>query len=628
MEFNCYEVLELDSNEKNTPNIEKQFEDKKREWNKWKNQGTPKQQELAKTYSENIKEIEKIINDKELLKQHQNNFIKKQKQLKKEFFDELDSMISVLGSNEISESEFKTFINHFKNKLTEKEVRDRLDKRGIIKKSKSTSSKRAKKETMDGSKLKEVNDLLSLFNQKNLYEFLAVSKNSSILMLKSKADDILTQTRGKTDNENSRKAKLAGLVKDIFKDEKNKEKYDISLSRSNLKLLDSILKIAGADKVLTQEKVENILKVAKKSNIDKDDAIEYIEDIAEKRKWVIVGDNTFTSFKLLECGFCGELSDTENQIKCKSCGENLIQPCPLCSHPTPTEQPACSKCGCNTGDREEVELLMKKVENFIIQKKYSEAKLKLTKVLTIWRNWDKAEVKLQEIKKIEDDNKKIFNRVSDLIKKRKYVEANVVCTTHNILNFKKEIETNLAQAKNFVLQGDKEKNKNYDKAIELYEKALSYVSDFEMAKNSLKSIPLPAVKNIKHSIDKDNLTLTWDKSTISYVVIKNKTIPQNSNDGINIVDTTTNIVVDKLSEELYYYAIFPKRNVVYEKSINIGPFFYPKDIEKYNYNATDKQITITWEVPKNCIDVEIYKKRGNSIKKNEGVKLTHSKKIL
>lgn len=48
----------ISSNEKNIVNIKKQFEDKKREWNKWKNQGTPKQQELAKTYSENIKEYD------------------------------------------------------------------------------------------------------------------------------------------------------------------------------------------------------------------------------------------------------------------------------------------------------------------------------------------------------------------------------------------------------------------------------------------------------------------------------------------------------------------------------------------------------------------------------------------
>lgn len=625
MEFNCYEVLELPENETKLINIQKLFEDKKREWNKWKNQGTPKQQEIAKTYSENIKEIEDIIKDKELLKQHQNNFIKKQKQLKKEFFDELDSMISVLGSNEISESEFKTFINHFKNKLTETEVLDRLNKRGISKKnSTSTTSKKVKKETIDNSKLKEINDLLSFCNKKNLYDFLMVSKNSSTLVLQSKADDILTEARGKTDTQNSRNAKLAGLIKDVFKDEKSKEKYDNSISTKNLKVLDSVLKIAGADKVLTQEKIENILKIAKKNSIHKDDALEYIEEISKKRKWVILGDNTFSSLKLLECGFCGELADKEKQKKCNQCGEDLIQPCPICLNPTPTEQSACSKCGCKTGDRKEVELLMKKAEEAFIEKKYLEAKLKLNKVLSIWKKWDKAERKLQEIQETEQENKKILDRVLTLIKRRQYVEANSISNTHNILNFKKEIETNLNQAKSLVLQADKEKSKNYDKAIALYEKALFYVSDFAIAIQALKSIPLPEVKNLKHSIEKNKLTITWDTANISYVVVKNTTVPQNSNDGIMVVDTSTNIVVDKLNEELYYYAIFPKKNVIYETPTVIGPFFYPKDVTDYTYNATSQQIHIEWSLPKNCNHIEVYKKKGNGIKKNEGRKLTHS----
>lgn len=624
MEFNCYEILELPSNELNIVNIQKLFGDKKREWNKWKNQGTPKQQELAKTYSENIAEIEIIINNKEELKLHRNAFIKKQKKLKKEFFDELDLMISVLGSNEISESEFKTFINHFKNKLTEKELLDRLNKRSISKKkATSTTSKKVKKETIDSSKLKEINDLLFFFNKKNLYDFLMVSKSSSTLVLKSKADDILTESRGKTDTQNSRKSKLAGLIKDVFKDERNKEKYDNSISKENLKVLDPILKIAGADKVLAQEKIENILKIAKRNSIHKDDALEYIEEISKKRKWVIVGDNTFSSFKLLECGFCGDLADKENQRKCKGCGENLIQPCPICTNPTPTEQFACSKCGCKTGDRKEVELLMKEAEVYITQKKYLEAKLKLNKVLSIWKKWDKAENKLQEIGRIEQEKKKIFDKVSNLIKKRQYVEANIISTTHNILNFKKDIETNLTQAKSLVLQADKEKNKNYDKAIELYEKALFYVSDFEIAIKALKSIPLPAVINLKHSMEKDKLTIIWDKANISYVVVKNITIPQNSSDGIMVVDTSANIAIDTLSEELYYYAIFPKKNVVYETPTIIGPFFYPQDVKNYTYNVTSKQINIEWSLPKNCKNIEIYKKKGNGIKKNEGTRLTH-----
>ena len=624
MEFNCYEVLELDIDEKKIVNIAKQFEDKKREWNKWKNQGTSKQQELAKTYSENLKEIEKIINDKELLKSHRDTFIKKQKQSKKEFLNELDSMIGVLSSNEISESESKTLINHFKNKLTSKEITDRLSKRGVIeKKTTSTTSKRVKKETIDSSKFKEINDLLSFFNKKTLYDFLIVSKNSSTLVLKSKANDILTQARGKTDTQNSRKAKLAGLAKDIFKDEKNKEKYDNTLSKENLKVLDSVLKLAGADKVLRQERIENILKIAKKNSIHRDDAIEYIQEVSGKRKWVICRENTFQHFKLLECGFCGDLADKEKQKKCKGCGENLIQPCPMCTNPTPTEQSACLKCGCKTGDRKEVELLMKEAEAYIAHKKYLEAKLKLNKVLSIWKKWDRAEKKLQEIEENEQEKKKIFEKISHLIKKRQYAEANVICHTHNIVNFKKEIETNLTQAKNLVLQADKEKNKNYDKAIELYGKALFYVSDFEIAIKALKSIPLPAVKKLKYSIEKNKLTITWDKANISYVVVKNITIPQNSNDGIMVVDTSANIAIDTLNEELYYYAIFPKKNVIYETPTIIGPFFYPQDLKNYTYNVTSEQINIEWSLPKNCNNVEIYKKKGNSIKKNEGTRLTH-----
>jgi len=616
MELNIYEILNLDENETNLSIIKKQFETKKKEWSKWKNQGTPKQQELAKTYTSQLKEIEEIVNNSSLLKTHQIEYQKKQKEKKQKYFQELEDMISLFSSNEVSEEEYNILIKHFKNKLTENEINKELKKFGITKKSNNNSKKpksKKKKETLENSKFNDINTLLEFVKAKDLYDFLGVSKNSSLSLILQKADELYKKIQGKTDTENSRKSKLIGYIKDIFKDEQGRKKYNNSLSSLNLKVLEAPLKAAGANKVLDDVKIKNLLKIAKRNNINEDDAIEYIEDIAQKRKWVIVNQTNINSVKLLECGFCGEIADNERQVVCNKCGENLIQLCPNCNNPTPTQDLVCSKCGFKTGDRKEVQTLLKEAKTLIVKEDYKNAKIVLNKILTIWPNWTEALNELDKINNIEKEYRNTLNNISNLIKQRKFFEADALSKKHNINNFKKDIENALNQSKSFIKQA--QTTPDNIKKIELYEKALSVVSDCNIAIIELKKVPLPAPKNIKYYIKGDTLKIEWDKNNFNYLVIKNTSIPQNSKDGVKVSDTSNNIITDKLDNKPHYYAIFPKRNVIYEKATILGPFFRLDEVKNLNYNITPTQISMKWENPDNCMDVEVYKTEGNIAKK-------------
>jgi len=642
-----YEILELDGKETNKNSILKKLEEQKRVWSKWKNQGAPKQKAKAEDYFGWLKEIEEVINNPELLKIERQKFLKLEKEKKESAYEALDKMIDFVGEKNIPDEVYKTFLKKMKGQLSQADIDARLKKKGYTvgkKKTSSKKSKSSKKPKLESSKAKEIANKVTQLGKKDLYDFLGLRQNSSIKKLQERALDIWKETQGKTDTQNSRKSELAGTAKDIFSSKEKKEMYDNTLSATNLTVLDHFLEIAGSDGILTDDEMTKLLKAAKENNINIDDARAYIEEKVEKRNWKIMGAETYVPPKLLTCGFCGELADDEKQKRCAKCGEELIQPCPICKNPTPTEQAACSKCGCTTGDAPEIYSMMKKVEIFSRDKKFSEAKKTLHSVLALWYKWDVATKRLNEIEMLEKKQKKAYQSVVDAMAKRHYVQASRLVNDYiqefgknGLTKLQSEIELNLKKAKQFFLEAEKHKTaKEYEKAIALYDNALTIVSDYDSARNALSKMPIPLPENFTGKIVSGRVNLSWKTSgneKISYTIIrKENTIPKNVDDGKAVTKELYGIsAVDHTLEEgkIYYYGIFPVRNgVASQTGKNIGPYMIPGDV-KVEYKAGDKRVELIWSSPANVASVEVWKKEGKGpIKRGEGIKLSAGKNSL
>ena len=287
MNDNVYIILNLDENETDIATINAIFQRKKKEWIRWKVQGTPNQQRIAKNYLDKVKEIESIIKDKKQILEHQKKYIIN---LKKVALDELDDMIKALISNKITQQQYKKIVNKLKDKLSEKEIKDIISKLGIVISSNKSPKIKRQIEALESYKIDNINRLLQDLNKKDLYDFLELKQTSSVRLLLSRVDEIYENIFGKRGNENDIKNKLIGYCRDVFKSEKDKERYDYTLSLQSLKKLDAPLEISGADKVLTQQEIKNILNIASKYNISSNDALNYIYAKAEEKNWTIVED--------------------------------------------------------------------------------------------------------------------------------------------------------------------------------------------------------------------------------------------------------------------------------------------------------------------------------------------------
>jgi predicted RNA-binding Zn-ribbon protein involved in translation (DUF1610 family) len=629
--MNFYEILELSENEINSQNIKKQIDEKKKIWNIWRNQGTPKQQELAKEYMANISEIEKIISDKDLREKHRKEFINKNKEKQKKAFEELDDIIKVL-SNPISKKQFDEIIKQFKNIFNENEIKNRLNKSGInIKSTNSKSPKNTKKSKLEASKMKEIVNKLELLNKKDLYDFLSLSKNSSLKSLQNRAEEILQETRGKTDPENSRKAKLAGEAKAIYSSSLNKEKYDNSLSSLHLTKLDKTINVVLANKVLREDNIPQLIKVANKYNISEAEAIEYIKEFANKRKCTIIGE--FKNIDIKSCVFCGEIIDKEK--RCPGCGELVIQKCPICKSSITITNKTCKQCGFVVADLKEIEKYRNEVKTLISLNKYSEAEKLLNKLVRLYNlEEEKDELKKISLKKNEEIVE--IKKIEDLINKKFYIEANQKLikyieqynTNNNIKKLEKEINDILNKVKSLSNEMEKYKQlKNYNLVIEKYEKIVSLVKDYKNMDKLLETLPL-VVDNVSYNKIANNLKIKWDFSLsgFSYLIVKKEnSAPLNYNDGKIIANVNNLEIIDTDFEEgkIIYYSIFlVKNNIKFIKGKILGPIFIPKPIKNITIKGLDSKIELKWEIPEYCEEIEIYKKQtNNKFKKTEAKKI-------
>lgn len=648
--LNYYEILELDESVKSWSAIKSKIEKKQREWSRWKNQGTPAQKQSASEYLPELKKIEELLKNSDSREIERKEFIKRKNKIKTEKLKQLDASLDIIHENEVSSVQFAMLIKEFAPEVAEGEIEKRIIKRGkkIEKKGAKAKTPKKKREKIEISVAKSIVDDLKVFKYGNLYEYLEAGSNASHKALYDLADSKykeLSKT-GKTDNDTTVKKRLAGHAKSVFKTTDEKRKYDNTLEDENLSVLDHFLKIAGSDKYIDEKEIELLLKKGKENGISKETTMEYIEEIANKRKWGIQRPKSDKKIVLLSCGFCGELAEKPNQDRCKKCGEKLIQPCPLCSNPTPTEQSACSKCGCTTGDRSIVQKLMISAKKNKESKNYGQSIVDLDEILSLWKNYKPATDEIKEVQSLKKKENDSLLEIEVLVKKKFFSEASSKLSYYQKLfgagisqkTLKSKIDIKLQNAEKLFSEGEqKRKLGKIEEAFNKYEETLSFCADFTDAKSAISKLPLPLPKNVTARWLNATLHLSWTagklNSKIDYIVTRKENgAPSRVEDGTKVGETS-NLSMDDTkirSGVVYYYGIFPARGgVASKKSVNLGPYLLPGEATEIKYRASNQEIIIHWKPAFGSIATEVWRHEGTlSFKRGVGKLLKSSSRSI
>jgi formylglycine-generating enzyme required for sulfatase activity len=407
---NFYIILELDPSIMDWSTIEKAIQNKHHSWAIQKSQGSPAARRKAERYMQLLPEIKSLLKQPENRKNEARIAIKELETEKQAQLENIDQLIYMLNSSTVSSEDVKLLVRHSGKYFSELEIKARLRQCGI--RLELDTTERIERPKLETTVAKGIRSELDSLKLGNLYDFLnleylpKLNFRSSPKSLYERADAIYKDLSkiGKTDSDTSLKMNLAGRAKSVFTNNTEKQRYDNTLATENLVKLNNKLEIAGRHKFIETIDIKLLLQEAKKLGVTEIIAREYIEDYATKKKWSVTRKKT-ENFKLPLCGYCNTFATLQVEKYCRNCGEELVQPCPKCSAPTPTENAACSHCGCHTGDAPLVKALLKDGKRFMAEGDFEQAISHFNRALDYWTNWQPA---LYEKKRLEQLKSKNF----------------------------------------------------------------------------------------------------------------------------------------------------------------------------------------------------------------------------
>ncbi|EDL59216.1 zinc ribbon domain-containing protein [Gimesia maris] len=248
-------------------------------------------------------------------------------------------------------------------------------------------------------------DLAGLPGIKSLYQFLGkgYTSRSSLQELQRGYERHKAELQKRVRGSASHKVRNAilGHVQKQLLNEDNRKRYDNYLDNQAFQELDTIIELVGGEeKLITETRITDILTSVTISGATQQAVREYIINWVNKKKgWNLFLDQKQKTGQLLMCGFCEVLAADPDQKICRSCGEPLRIDCPnpTCQASPPTQDAACSQCGCTIGDAPLVERYLRSARGYLDKREFQKARIEAGKVLQIWPDYTEARSLVSEI---------------------------------------------------------------------------------------------------------------------------------------------------------------------------------------------------------------------------------------
>lgn len=593
----------------------------KREWNKYINH--PTKQITAKKYLSYIKDIENTMNNATLRENEAND-------AKRIAYEKLDRDLALICSKgSITSEEVAALMkeHNISKRIIEKRltvpIKDGVKKNEEVQKG------------LDVSVVKKIQHNLNILSKENLYDFLEVTINTSVDIIIQKARYINAEANKNTNKtaEITATGELAGICIDIFQSKDKIKQYAITMVELKLKQIDEMINTcAKITKRLENTQFLYIVNYAGSLGIDKVTAEKRIIDYC-KQKGIMVdyssssGDKS-TINRIKKCGVCGMSNViTDKSIKmCSGCGSPLRIKCPKCNTENDSSSHACTSCGHIIGNMPNAIKCIENAKNALKSYRIKEADKYLKEAEEYWPGHkDIANVKIEinKLKVILQDNIDLLDKA---ISEKCFYKANEEFS--NIIKkfsgykddkVKIEIEEAIDSAEKLVVKATTSTNEL--EIIDLCIKALNICSDCKKAKTILEKYPPEAPSNLKISKVENNILLKWDQSSskgdIHYRIVKKVgSIPNNIFDGEYIDNIRSNYYEDNNIRNgvNYYFAIYAVRGGINSKAlVNSNAITRLEEVSEVEIIPGDSVITINWNIPDNCDEVEVFKYENNTV---------------
>jgi hypothetical protein len=625
---NYYVLLGLDAEVDDWPVIEAALEARRREWGKLRSDGQPSDRRRAERWTKLIPEIAATLRDATKRRAIAEAARVERLAADAEALAKLDRLIAELPPA-VEASVIAVLIRNCGKPVTEAVVKDRLAARGIrIESARAARQANAPRPKLEETRAKEIRDLLQSLGKKDLYDVLGLGSRSSPQTLFEAADVLYKEVHrtGLIDPSSTSRKELAGYAAAIFKDPAQKERYDNTIAAEAMQHLNPLIETLAHDRQLDRPRIDRIVRAALGQGVSTEIALDYIEDLASQRKWVVQRADDLPSLALKQCGFCNYLAQTLDDERCRKCGEPLIQPCPRCSHPTPTGDACCAKCGAATGDAPLVHSLFKEAEQHKSLGQFVTARASLERALRCWPGWIRALEALKGLDDVEHRRAAALELVERLAAERKLERARAEMERvtqefgdAGLVDLRERITVGLRRAEAAYSAGEARRSAGAPaEAVDHYLEAVGFCADHYDALRVLAQSPPAAPAALRVTMVGTSNRLVWgavaSRGPISYAVRRKAGgAPTGPDDGQPVaqVQNTTCDDADVPAGTPWYYAVHAIRGGIASHGAAVsGPHQRLAEASAVVAEASDRQVSLRWTRPAGAIAVDLWRALG------------------
>lgn len=626
---NFFLLLDLEPAVDDWEKIEARILEKQRAWSLEKSQGNPKARRRAERSLTLLPEIRTVLKDPETRRAEAREALKRQQEARAGTLRELDEAIGLIqsGGGRCDEATLRQLEQRFGTLVSRPEIEKRLRAAGIEIGQVAPARQRAAKETIEPAVASAVRRNLEHLGLADLYDLLELKPQSSPRALCDRAEEIYRENRrlGKTDPDTTARNELAGLCKQLFRDEHEKQRYDNSVALHAMESLKRSIELVGADGFINRQELDALVTLARQRGVAAEDARAYIEDYAAGRKWGVQPDVDLPAAALKRCGFCGALA-APDAGQCPSCGEALEMSCPGCGTANATSQAACTSCGVRVGDAPLVKALLKEGERLAIEGSLAEALRCFDKALLYWPGWAPAAEAKQRLEARCREREEGLRAVEELVDERRLVAAGTALerlARHHggggLDALRRRVVEGTKRAEQAFAAGEASRLAGAgDAALDHYEASLGACTDFEPVLAALRSSPPPPPRTLVVQPLPAGFRLSWRAAdtprSVAYRVLRKPGGgPQGPDDGVHLGEVRGTGFDDTATPvgEASYYAVFTVRSgVLSHRAAASGPHLRLGEVEALAAVAGDRTVTLSWRRPPRCQRVVVERRSG------------------
>lgn len=417
----------------------------------------------------------------------------------------------------------------------------------------------------------------------------------------------------------------AGMTQ-VFDCETNREKYDSSLKREQLKELFALIKAAPEQFKRDRYFADGCIEKIRRSFPEYDLALSLYN-----REGGLIKDpyEPFDASIHVICPSCDapyEFRDAETAQRsvCTVCGAKLYVKCPKCSNPVPASARRC-KCGFFVREMQFFDEYVEQAEVSLAAGDISAAQRFLKMAETAYPGNPKLDPLKAEINEQAEKYRKPLDELRSYIDSRRYCKAKELAEKLsasmpelNIEKEKKLIKDKLKQAASLMPSTQMSFEERANACIDVLEVA----ADYQSAVQVLSTIPIssPSSLNAAAGVGEKNVycSLSWlpsgDRGVTYRIVRKKNTAPTGITDGELIASdiSGTEYCDNTIDSGIRYgYAVFAHRANTYSKPAVCSAAVF-SDLNKTHLSAfaDNNSCKFSWTLPSNSIGVRVLRSEG------------------